>query len=242
MKTENISDEIEHSRRIRYKAEAVWGWSTPAGRVRIARRIRLLKEAACLDSAKTVLELGCGTGVVSRGLSGFCRELVATEISEELLSDAIAGPKKPNLHYLRCDAHKICFRDGAFDCVVGNSILHHLDMWEALREVRRILRPGGRMAFAEPNMLNPQIVIQKNIPLIKKLLGDSVHESAIIRFRLEAQLKRLEFRDVKIIPFDFLHPYTPRFLIGAVSGTGAFLEKVPIVREIAGSLLIAAER
>ena len=48
--------------------------------------------------------------------------------------------------------------------------------------------------------------------------------------------------NVSIKPFDFLHPLIPRPFTPVVRGIGAVLESVPLLREIAGSLLISAER
>jgi SAM-dependent methyltransferase len=126
--------------------------------------------------------------------------------------------------------------------VYGSSILHHLELDPALGEIRRVLKPGGRLVFAEPNMLNPQILVQKNVPLIKRWLGDTPHETAFVRWPLVARLKRAGFTGARVLPFDFLHPLTPRPLIGLVSGLGAAAERVPILREIAGSCVIVAER
>ena len=55
---------------------------------------------------------------------------------------------------------------------------------EALRDIYRVLKPGGTIYFTEPNMLNPQIAMQKNIPWIKRKLGDSPDETAFFRWPL----------------------------------------------------------
>jgi SAM-dependent methyltransferase len=132
--------------------------------------------------------------------------------------------------------------DGPFDAVVGSSILHHLDIENALSKVFDLLEPGGVMCFAEPNMLNPQIFLQKNIPWLKKKLGDSPDETAFMRWQLKNLLKIKKFEDISIIPFDWLHPATPPLLINSIIKLGSVLEKFPIVREFAGSLIIYAKR
>jgi ubiquinone/menaquinone biosynthesis C-methylase UbiE len=53
------------------------------------------------------------------------------------------------------DAHDTGFPDGAFELVRGASILHHLELEPALREIKRILRPGGKAVFVEPLGHNP---------------------------------------------------------------------------------------
>jgi len=101
-----------------------------------------------------------------------------------------------------------------------------------------VLRPNGTIFFTEPNMLNPQIAIQKNVPWVKRKLGDSPDETAFFRRPLRRLLEVTGFRDVRINSFDFLHPKTPTALISGVSAVGRFLESVPVLSEFAGSLYI----
>lgn len=89
-------------------------------------------------------------------------------------------------------------------------------------------------------MLNPQILIQKNIKFFKRIMGDSPDETAFIKWKLETDLINCGFKDVKIKTFDFLHPLTPTKLIKSIDRLGRVLEKTPLINEIAGSLLILA--
>jgi SAM-dependent methyltransferase len=134
------------------------------------------------------------------------------------------------------------FESNIFDVVFGSSVLHHLEFNRAINEILRVLKPGGRMVFAEPNMLNPQIFIQKNIPFIKKWLGDSPDETAIIRWSFKKLLQKTGYINVKIVPYDFLHPVVPEFLINTVSKIGRVVEGIPVLKEIAGSVIIIAQK
>ncbi|MGH9421277.1 MAG: class I SAM-dependent methyltransferase, partial [Thermoanaerobaculia bacterium] len=59
------------------------------------------------------------------------------------------------MHFETADAEDLPFGDASFDRVCGCSILHHLDIDRALREVRRVLRPGGVAIFYEPGAYHP---------------------------------------------------------------------------------------
>src|SRR5262249_46108430 len=131
-----------------------------------------------------------------------------------------------------------CDLYGPFDAVVGSSILHHLEIEPSLAKIAALLKPGGVMSFAEPNMLNPQILVQKNVPWIKKLAGESPDETAFVRWKLKGAMERVGFTDVRITPFDWLHPATPRPMIPLVRAAGGMFENLPGVREFAGSVLI----
>jgi len=202
----------------------------------------MLGRAAELKAGARVLELGCGTGIFTRQWAAAGADLLAVDISLDLLRAGAAEEAGGPVRRAVMDAEALGLRAGAFDAVVGVSVLHHLDLPHALAEIHRVLRPGGRIAFSEPNMLNPQIAVQKNIPFVKRWLGDTPHETAFTRWGLAAALRRHGFAEVRIAPFDFLHPLTPRRAIPAASRLAFAAEAIPLLREIAGSLLITATR
>jgi ubiquinone/menaquinone biosynthesis C-methylase UbiE len=188
----------------------------------------------------SVLELGCGTWYFTRELAHSGAHIVAVDVSPELLEIARADCLAENVRYEVQNACALGYREDVFDSVVGSSVLHHLEIKEALREIYRVLKVGGTIYFTEPNMLNPQIAIQKNVPWVKRKLGDSPDETAFFRWPLRRLLKQTGFRDVRIDPFDFLHPKTAGFLVNRLNGLGYLLENVPVISEFAGSLYIRA--
>jgi SAM-dependent methyltransferase len=222
--------------------ERIWGWSTPAGKVRAKRRAGWISESACLGPGRTALEIGCGTGIFTQMFAETGARIVAVDISSELIemagSRGLPADRVVFLHrrFEDCDV------EGPFDAVIGSSILHHLDIQKALARIYELLKPGGIMSFAEPNMLNPQIMVQKNVPLIKARMGDSPDETAFFRWRLRNLLLMAGFAGVVISPCDWLHPATPAYMIDTVARAGRILEKLPILREFAGSLYIRCHR
>jgi SAM-dependent methyltransferase len=73
------------------------------------------------------------------------------------LSVDVAAQRGARVEFLAMDAEAMTFADRSFDAVVGSGILHHLDLDVAVREVARVLRPGGRAVFYEPLGHNPLI-------------------------------------------------------------------------------------
>jgi len=59
---------------------------------------------------------------------------------------------------------------------------------------------------------------------------------------MKKMLEEHGFANVRVAPFDFLHPSTPKALIPLVQKLGFIAEKTPLVREISGSLLITAHK
>jgi hypothetical protein len=73
-------------------------------------------------------------------------------------------------------------------------------------------------------------------------MGDTPDETAFFRWKLKKFLKDRGFADIQVEPFDFLHPWVPKRMIEGVDRFGRFLERIPLIREIAGSLKIYARK
>src|SRR5262249_15735534 len=213
---ERVAQEIRHGRFLAQRgAGEIWNWESPAGKLRWARRVKML--SSHLKRGMTVLELGCGAGYFTRELVRSGADIVAIDVSPELLEIARSTCSESNVRYQIQNAYALTYDDSVFDSVVGSSVLHHLEIEKPLRHVCRVLRPGGTIFFTEPNMLNPQIAVQKNIPWIKRNLGDPPDETAFFRWPLRRLLAQTGFRDIRIDPFDFLHPKTPTPVINGVN-------------------------
>ncbi len=84
-------------------------------------------------------------------------ELNCINISEAELSTGISAATGTRLKpkFFLMDAHRLAFPDQSMDVVYGGGILHHLDFEVALKEIHRVLKPGGVMYFREPLDINP---------------------------------------------------------------------------------------
>jgi SAM-dependent methyltransferase len=235
-----LEREKQHDRLIAERAEEIWNWDSPAGRRRAERRAGLLAEHAGLRAGLVALELGCGTGVFLEKVAKTGARIYGMDLSPDLLLRA-GGRRIPNARLLIGDAHRMPYADATFDAVYGSSILHHLDLEAALGECLRVLKTGGRLVFAEPNLLNPQIAFAYRIGP-RKSFGLSPDEMAFTRFRIRRLLEGLGYQGVSVSPVDFLHPAVPAPLVDSVARLGERLERLPLLKEIAGSLLIRARK
>lgn len=235
------TNEITHGKHLaNNNAEFLWGWDTPAGKKRARRRATLISKGAKLKKNFHTLEIGCGTGMFTEIFAKSGAEIVAADISLDLLKIA----KKRNLPLKNVKfvnkRFEDCNLDGPFDSIIGSSILHHLEVNESFSKMFKLLKPNGIISFAEPNFLNPQIFLERKFR--KYFTYVSPDETAFIRWVLMKDLKKAGFINIKIVPFDWLHPSIPNFLIPIVSFLGLILEHLPIVKEFSGSLYIKAQK
>jgi 2-polyprenyl-3-methyl-5-hydroxy-6-metoxy-1,4-benzoquinol methylase len=235
--------EIEHGKILsRGDPEAIWGWGTPAGKLRARRRAELIMSGALLSPQKRALEIGCGTGMFTVMFAQTGASILAVDISPDLLEAAEKrGLPVDQVKFLE-KRFEDCNVDGPFDAVIGSSVLHHLELDEALAKIYALLKPGGYMSFAEPNMLNPQVFMERKLHFLSMFWYISPDETAFVRWQLRKRLARVGFAAIEIIPFDWLHPATPPAMIPLVRKMGLAFEKIPGMREFSGSLYIRAMR
>lgn len=225
--------------------ELSWAEEQVAAQHRQAARTGRFLDATGLRTATPatrVLEVGCGTG-------DYTARLVPATSATYVGLDATRGvfghvrrAAPPRVLLAAGDAGALPFRDAVFDIVVGNAVLHHLPLDYALPELLRVMKPGGLFCFAEPNMANPHMFIALHWPWLRRKLRGSPDETAFYRRSLGRRLASEGFAGVSVEPFDFLYPMTPRPLIPVVQAVAPLFERLPLVREIAGSLLITARK
>jgi ubiquinone/menaquinone biosynthesis C-methylase UbiE len=110
------------------------------------------------ESFGDALEIGSGTGYFSLNLVqlGAIERLTATDISPGMLkrlADTAEKLELTDVVTVVTEAETLPFEDESFDLVLGHAVLHHIpDLDKAFAEFRRVLRPGGAIAFAgEPS-------------------------------------------------------------------------------------------
>lgn len=232
-----ISGEKEHfNEKAERYGHSWWGQSTLAGRQRLKRRQAILNSFLERRHSRLILEIGCGAGELTSCLPEGI-DAAALDISFDLIK--IGAAKNSSVMYLCGDVMRLPFKNETFDNIVGDGILHHLDLEPALSEVKRVLKPQGGILFFEPNMLNPQIFLERKIPFIRRV-HQTASETAFRKRQLEEILEKNNWKKIRIKTFDFLHPATPEVLIPLAKKAGRIFEKTPLLKEIAGSLCIEA--
>jgi ubiquinone/menaquinone biosynthesis C-methylase UbiE len=114
--------------------------------------MRAVRQGLVADATGRVLEIGAGTGMNLPHYDGSIESLVLTDPQAPMLKQLQrkAHEQTPHAQVLRAPAEDLPFEDDSFDTVVSTLVLCGVDdQPRALREARRVLRPGGRLLFIE---------------------------------------------------------------------------------------------
>lgn len=110
----------------------------------------LIERARPIGPSDRVLDLGCGTGVVARTLRdrlGGAARITGLDANPQMIE--VARSLAPELDWRQGDAMALPFEDGAFDLIVSQQMLQFArDRGAAVREMRRVLAPGGRIILS----------------------------------------------------------------------------------------------
>jgi SAM-dependent methyltransferase len=116
-------------------------------------------ETAFPEHGERALDLGCGSGRHSIMLADRYREVLSVDISEPMLRIARVRRARPNITYEQRDLRDVrAYADGQFNLVFSVNTLHHVpDLEAALRQIRDLVAPGGRVVLVDNVASRPAI-------------------------------------------------------------------------------------
>ncbi len=207
-----------------------------------------------------VLDNMCGTGVFLDALSRDFEFVVGADISLDMVQRTSADARKQVKGLVCADADRLPFADASFDVVNVRGALHHVNpVHTALREMRRVLRPGGLAIISEP--CDDFFVVRKMRELMYSrmsyfdkeektfLSADLISALRNAGFRIRGR-KRLGFLAYALLGYpdvvprlEFLHhlPFS-RALSRTLIAIDKVLAKTPIVKNWSLVFFVAAER
>ena len=101
----------------------------------------------------TILDIGCSSGIISNFIADRVQLIVGTDVDTDSVFYA-NGEKKVNSRFLPSDAQALPFREEAFDIVICAHVYEHVpDPRQLMKEIHRVLRPGGICFLAAGNRL-----------------------------------------------------------------------------------------
>lgn len=137
-------------------------------------------------ASSTVLDIGCGYGGISLAFARCSREVYSIDHDSEriaVIRNRIRAEGVANMHLLTHDGRALPFETGQFDLVLLNGVLEYLGVnmdgvnpkqlqFEALREIRRVLRPGGTLYVGIENRNYPGYLkkdVHSGLPLVSMM-------------------------------------------------------------------------
>jgi ubiquinone/menaquinone biosynthesis C-methylase UbiE len=162
-----------------------------------------LVDAVTTGHPRSVLEVGCGTGTLTLAMEQAAPEtrLVGVDGDPEAL-DIARSKAAPGsgIEWVEGMAQELPFADGEFDRVVTSLVIHHLvpeSKRSALAEMRRVLKPGGRLHvadFGKPHDPFMRAVFRANVQTFDGIENTRDHAEG----RLPAYIEEAGFTDVRV--------------------------------------------
>jgi ubiquinone/menaquinone biosynthesis C-methylase UbiE len=175
-----------------------------------------------LPSAAIVLDVGCGTGAVTRVLAQMrgVREVVGVDPSPIFVERARElGKGHPELSFRTGDGRAVPFADASFDLVVFHATLCHLpDPEKALQEAWRVLRAGGWLAVFDGDYLTTTVAIDTFDPLqsaVDAMVANFLHNPWLPR-RLGHILRSMGFAVVSLRSHGYTQTTEPQYMLTIV--------------------------
>jgi ubiquinone/menaquinone biosynthesis C-methylase UbiE len=170
------------------------------------------------------LEIGAGTGYFSLNLlrQGILSEATCTDVSPGMLDQLATSAERlhVDVETVVCDAESLPFENNSFDVVFGHAVLHHIpDLERAFSEFRRVLKPGGLVAFCgEPSATGDRLAAYPKraalavAPLWRQLMRARKHEG------VDGSWGKDE--EASLEPYVDVHAFSPQDLERAARGGG----------------------
>jgi ubiquinone/menaquinone biosynthesis C-methylase UbiE len=211
----------------------LWAGRAPAyeqgfGRLTAYTATHLL-DAAKVGPGTKVLDVGTGPGVVAA--EAVRREAVVTAVDAEPGMAETAARNVPGLSEVRVAVlPELPFEDEAFDAVVGNFVINHVgEPGLALSELRRVLRPGGRVALTcwEMPGRGALAIVRDAVELAGVPWPDDIPLSPFLEYGNRAAFRRLVrdagFAGAEADPITWNHVTDPEewWRLGALSKVGS---------------------
>jgi ubiquinone/menaquinone biosynthesis C-methylase UbiE len=224
----------------RFHEEIAAGWTAGYARGGFARRLDLFRAILTrhVRPGDSWVDLGCGSGVLTKELLALGAFVVAVDGSPRMLSharDEMGSEYVGRVSWVESDVQSTSsLKNGAFDGVLCSSVVEYLDRPDALlNEVARILRPGGVLVISLPPTLSAVRVLQKGIRALMSMFGkDKFTYLSVSRLEISTRsINRLfqesGFSVIRLSKFD---PALPRALLRLVRPSLLVVEALKLNR------------
>lgn len=183
----------------------------------LKRRVEAVLKASDIGCGDKILDIGCGVGTFAYHAGKGQAQAVGIDYSQESIFMAQKIIARFNLQkkisFVAADAMRLPFKEMTFDKVIAADFIEHITDGEKeglLKEIHRVLKPGGRGVIFTPNKIREEIGAFywkiRHIFLGEKIPKTDLHFGLTSKFRFEPLLKKCGFK-FKLRCEDVSRPY-----------------------------------
>jgi dolichol-phosphate mannosyltransferase len=216
-----------------------WRKHDPIIEDRLLWRAQTFRHTVHLLPGQTILELGCGELRLTRALLRVSRgenPITAVTFQSSVADCSGIGGQVELLQLTKLPGPLAGRR---FDCIVAMDLLDRNNSSDLLEIIHELLVPGGEMVFYESNPWNP---MHKLHGAFLRLAGRRDPRNLINRPSLYELLSELGFVRIYAVFNDFVFSPLTRPLIWFLRNLSILLENAPVIRRLAGSILVHAQK
>lgn len=221
--------------------EAYWLSYPNTSPIKLRWRALTFRHSFHVLPGETILELGAGSGIWTEHLADVLRDenpITGVVFNRRFLREST----RPGIQYKYVEDLTRDLEPESFDYVVGTAILCHNGYEHTLRELYRLLKPGGQLLFFEANYWNPQVALKNAIPWLGRKMGNASCQIGLRKYKLMRMASQRGFAEIDVIPYDIIHAWTPRSLVFGLQSVAFLAEHAPVLREMCGTLYIRARK
>lgn len=175
-----------------------------------------------VGAGQEVLEVGCGTGLILERIARFARAATGIDVSPGMVEHA----RRRGLNVRVGDATALPFPDASFDVACSFKVLAHVpDFDRALREMLRVVRPGGHLVFDVYNRHSLRYLAKRLFgpkPTSRRFAEDAIHT----RFATPAEVERGLPAGTRLISRSGIRIATPHAAVLRLPAVGPLWERL----------------
>lgn len=201
----------------------------------LAKRLKFIQ--GVLENG-SILDVACGTGLLDYHLEKLGYRVVGSDISQEMLKEASTRGCARNI----CSpATSLPFKSESFDLVISVAALHHfaerITIYEALREMLRVLKQSGALLLWDHNPLNPYWPI-----LMKRLPQDKGVKRTIPLSEIVDNINRIGSYRIIVRRLGFMPDFIPKFFLKPFEILEKIIENSPLLNKLCAHNVVVIKK
>jgi SAM-dependent methyltransferase len=221
-------------------SDRYWARQDPIGELRCWWRAQTARHTFHILPGETILELGCGSGTLTRQLAratrGECPITAAT--FGETANVTLPESESAAVSVLRLTDFPGELAGKTFDYVIATNILDAVNTPTLMQHLQELLKPGGRFLLFESNPWNPIFWLRRALCDVLPFLRRGDEREIPHQVALYQLLSELGYIRLTVAHYDFLFRPIPAWAMRTLRNLSLIFENTPILKMFAGTVLV----